>query len=47
MVPAQAEVGELLETFKELPPSQKSASFSIDQILEKLREGAGSLPPVQ
>ena len=35
-------VGTFLESFKEFPPSQKSASFSVDQVLDKLREGAGS-----
>jgi arylsulfatase len=39
-VPAQAIVGEFLETFKEFPPSQKAGSFSVDQVLAKLREGA-------
>jgi len=33
---AQAVVHEWLESFKEFPPRQKPASFSIDQILEKL-----------
>jgi len=39
-VPAQAVVGTFLGSFKEYPPSQKSASFSIDQVMDKLREGA-------
>lgn len=34
-VPAQAIVAEFLETFKEFPPRQKPASFSVDQALEK------------
>ena len=38
LVPAQAIVGKFLETFKEFPPRQKPASFSIDQALEKARE---------
>jgi len=38
LVPAQAMVGEFLKTFKEFPPRQKPASFSIDQALEKARE---------
>lgn len=38
--PAQAIVGEFLATFKEFPPSQKAGNFSVDQVLEKLREGA-------
>jgi len=41
-VPAQAGVAEFLASFKEFPPSQKSASFSIDQVLAKLREGVSS-----
>jgi arylsulfatase A-like enzyme len=40
IVPAQAYVGQFLESFKEFPPSQKSASFGIDQVLDKLRDGA-------
>jgi arylsulfatase A-like enzyme len=40
LVPAQEEVGKFLASFKEFPPSQKSGSFSVDQVLEKLREGA-------
>mgnify|MGYP003572961874 CR=1 FL=1 len=36
LVPAQAYVAQFLETFKEFPPRQKPASFSIDQVLEKL-----------
>ena len=39
-VPAQAIVGQFLATFKEFPPSQKSGSFSIDQVLDELRAGA-------
>jgi arylsulfatase len=38
LVPAQAMVGEFLKTFKEFPPRQKPASFSIDQALEKARQ---------
>jgi hypothetical protein len=36
LVPAQAIVGEFLTTFKEFPPRQKPASFSVDQVMEKL-----------
>ncbi len=36
LVPAQAFVGEFLSTFKEFPPRQKSASFSLDQVIEKM-----------
>jgi arylsulfatase len=42
LVPAQAFVGQFLATFKEFPPRQKAASFSIDQVLEKLRQPSGS-----
>ena len=42
LVPAQAYIGQFLTTFKEFPPSQRPASFSIDQIMQKLQEGAGS-----
>ena len=34
--PAQAYVARFLATFKEFPPRQKPASFSIDQVMEKL-----------
>ena len=39
LVPAQAYVGKFLETFKEFPPRQKAASFSLDQVMEKLKDG--------
>jgi arylsulfatase A-like enzyme len=42
LVPAQAYVGNFLKTFKEYPPRQKAASFSLDQVMEKLQEGGGS-----
>jgi arylsulfatase len=42
LVPAQAFVGQFLATFKEFPPRQKPATFSIDQVLEKLTAGASS-----
>lgn len=38
LVPAQAYVAQYLETFKEFPPRQKAASFSLDQVMEKLKE---------
>jgi arylsulfatase len=38
LVPAQAIVAGFLQTFKEFPPRQKPASFSIDQALEKARQ---------
>ena len=39
---AQAYVAQFLETFRELPPRQKPASFSIDQVMEKLQTSGGS-----
>ena len=36
LVPAQAYVGNFLTTFQEYPPRQKAASFSLDQVMEKL-----------
>ena len=42
LVPAQAYVGKFLATFKEYPPRQKAASFSLDQVMEKLQTGGGS-----
>ena len=38
LVPAQAYVAKFLETFKEFPPTQKAASFSLDQVMSKLTE---------
>jgi arylsulfatase A-like enzyme len=38
LVPAQAYVAKFLSTFEEYPPSQAAASFSIDQIQEKLEQ---------
>ena len=42
LVPAQTYVGKFLATFKEYPPRQKAASFSLDQVLQSLQEGTGS-----
>ena len=42
LVPAQAYVGQFLATFKEYPPRQKAASFSLEQVMAKLAEGGGS-----
>ena len=42
LVPAQAYVGKFLATFKEYPPRQKAASFSLDQVMEKLQASGGS-----
>ena len=41
-LPAQKLVADFLQTFIEFPPRQKAASFTIDQVLEKLQSGAGS-----
>jgi len=42
LVPAQAYVGRFLGTFKEFPPRQKAASFSLDQVMEKLKTSGRS-----
>ena len=42
MVPAQQYVGQFLMSFKEYPPRQKAASFTVDQALEMLQQGAAS-----
>jgi arylsulfatase len=39
-VPAQAIVGQFIGTFQEFPPSQKAGSFSLDQVMDKLTQGA-------
>ena len=36
LMPATVIVGQFLETFKEYPPRMKAASFSLDQVMEKL-----------
>jgi arylsulfatase len=42
LIPAQAYVAQMLETLKEFPPSQKPASFSVDQVMDKLQAGITS-----
>jgi len=42
LVPAQAYVGQFLETFQEFPPRQKAASFSLDQVMDKLSSTVGA-----
>ncbi|MGJ0492350.1 arylsulfatase [Methylobacter sp.] len=37
MVPAQNSVSKFLTTFKDYPPRQKAASFTIDQVMEQLQ----------
>ena len=41
LMPAQAYVARFLETFQEFPPRQKAASFSLDQVMEKLSPPGG------
>jgi arylsulfatase len=38
---ASAVVGKYLESYKDFPPSQRAASFTIDQAMEKLKQGFG------
>ncbi|MNF71594.1 hypothetical protein D3C84_535470 [compost metagenome] len=40
LVPAQQRVGQFLATFKDFPPRQKPASFSIDQVLEQMQSAS-------
>lgn len=39
LVPAQAYVGKFLQTFKDYPPRQEAASFSLDKVMETLQTG--------
>ena len=39
LVPVQAYVVNFLATFKEFPPRQKAASFSLDRVMEKIQSG--------
>jgi arylsulfatase A-like enzyme len=39
LVPAQTYVAKFLQTFKEFPPRQRAASFTIGQAMEKLKQG--------
>ncbi len=39
-IPAQIYVTKFIETFKDYPPRQKPASFTIDQALQKLQQAA-------
>jgi arylsulfatase len=41
LVPAQGYVALWVQSFKEFPPRQKPATFSIDQVMKKLQEGSG------
>jgi arylsulfatase len=42
LVPAQVFVAKFLKTFEEFPPRQKAGSFSIDQVMEKMKSNVGS-----
>lgn len=42
LISAQEYVAKFLATFKEFPPRQKAASFSIDQVLETMQKNPGS-----
>jgi len=39
LVPAQAYVGQFLQTFVDYPPRQKPGTFGLDRVLEALQEG--------
>jgi len=36
LVPAQTYIAKFMATFQEYPPRMKAASFSLDQVMEKL-----------
>ena len=42
LVPAQAYVRGFMETFRDYPPRQKAASFSLDKVMETLESAGGS-----
>ena len=42
LVPAQAYVATWLASFKDFPPRQKPASFSLDQVMEKIIHAGGT-----
>jgi len=41
-VPAQAYVGQFLQTFREFPPRQKAGTFNLDRVMETLQTAGGS-----
>jgi arylsulfatase len=41
LVPAQDIVANMLATFQEFPPRQKAASFTVDQVMDRLVDAAG------
>ena len=42
LLAAQKVVGEFLATFQAYPPRQKAASFSVEQVMDKLLAGVTS-----
>jgi arylsulfatase len=40
-VPAQAYVGQFLQSFRDYPQRQKAASFNLDEVMKKLQENHG------
>jgi arylsulfatase len=40
LVPAQTYVAQFLSTFREFPPRQKPASFSVEDVIEQMAQGA-------
>ena len=42
LVPAQAYVGQFLATFRDYPPRQKAASFSLDKVMEQMTKPVGN-----
>ena len=42
LVPVQAFVAQFLQTFREFPPRQPPGSFSLDQVIAKMKAGANA-----
>jgi arylsulfatase len=40
LIPAQSYVGNFLATFKEFPPRMKAATFSLDDVIQQMTDGA-------
>ena len=47
LVPAQDYVGKFLMTFKDYPQRQKAASFNLDEVMQKLKEGREQVSRVE
>ena len=47
MIPAQQKVGKMLATFKEFPPRQKAASFTVDQAIQQMQNAQKVKNPKQ